>query len=524
VPDYSFLPYAFATNNPGAQGASAQISIVENNFLASARPTDPGFLDEENWRLRQNGNSRNDFGDSNTIVKFDPHWCGGLVGTNVTGGHGFVAAYAHHGRGVILYDGLDWDQNANIAYRHYVGQQLRLPFDPDDLPCSTRLASFVVTTDPGVVQRAVAGGGAISYPISVLAVQPGYTGTVKLSLAVTPAIAGLTAKIEPDTVALGNDARATLTVTLPSALPESWRMAVRGTAADATGTLCLTAKERRTGTLTVSPPAAAAAAPSPTRKNLLIVLDLSGSMNLPLGASTRIATARRVLAGVLARVPDDFNVGLRLYGHRFGPRQRETCTDSELVVPIRPLDRARLAQVVGASRARGETPLVYSVLQAAQDLKAAGGGSLVVVTDGEESCGGDFAAAADALKTSGIGLRLDIVGFTLTGAKARAPLAALAASTGGSYYTAADGAALTRALVAATLTRFPYTVYAATGAPAATGEAGDGGVELPPGDYRIVVRAGDENVVLDKVSIAAGGSAAVSIVRKDSGFTLSGPR
>src|SRR5262249_17950210 len=335
--------------------------------------------------------------------------------------------------------------------------------------------------------------------------------------------AGMTSRIESETVALGNDAKASLTLTLPPKLPDGWRMAVRGTAADATGTLCLSARERRTGTLTVTS-AIDSKAQTASRKNLLLVLDLSGSMNLPLGKSTRIATARQVLKDVLARVPDDFNVGLRLYGHRFGSRQKETCTDSELAVPIRQLDRARIAQTVATSRARGETPLVYSVLQGAKDLAAVGGGSIVLITDGEESCGGDFAAAAAALKAQGIDLRLNIVGFTMSGDKARQPLAGLAGSTGGNYYTAADGAALTRALVAATLTRFPYTVYSAAGAAVGKGEAGDNGIELPAGEYKVVVRAGDEDVALDKISIAPGRDAALAIARKGDGFLLTARR
>jgi hypothetical protein len=254
------------------------------------------------------------------------------------------------------------------------------------------------------------------------------------------------------------------------------------------------------------------------------VLDLSGSMNLALGAGTRIATARQVLRDTLTRVPDDFNVGLRLYGHRFGSRQKETCTDSELVVPIGHLDRAQIARSIAAFRPRGETPLVYSVLQAGKDLQAAGGGSIVLITDGEESCGGDFAAATAALKAAGVDLRLDIVGFTLTDAKATQPLAAMAGATGGSFYTAKDGAALTRALVAATLTRFPYTVYAASGAVAGKGEAGDAGLELPAGDYKVVVRAGDQDLVVEKVSIAPGRDAAMTIVRKGDGFALTGAR
>ena len=518
VPDYGFLPFSFATNNPGAQGASSQMSIVENNLLVSPDPSDPAFLDEESWRLKKNGNRNNDFGDSNTVVKFDPHWCGMLVGTNATGGHGFVATYAHHGRGLIVYDGLDYDQSDNVAYRQYVARQLLLPFDPDGLPCSTRLAPFVVTTDSSLVKRSVAPGQTYSYPLSILAVEPGYKGSVQLSLSAPSGVTGLVSRIEPDTVSLGNDAKAVLTLTMPQRLPETLRVALRGVAADANATLCLAASERRTGRLTVTTELDQGTAPS--RKNLLIVLDLSGSMNLPLGKSTRIATARQVLRDVLTRIPDDFNVGLRLYGHRFGSRQKETCTDSELVVPVRRLDRDLISKTVERLRPRGETPLVYSALQASNDLKSAGGGSVVLITDGEESCGGDFAAATSTLKQAGLDLRLSIVGFTLANQKARQELGALATATGGNYYSADDGRALTRALVAATINRFPYSIISASGATVAQGEAGDKGQELPPGEYKLVVQAGDEALVVDRLSIAPAIDATVRVIRKGDRFAL----
>src|SRR2546430_12716899 len=48
VPDYSFLPYKFATSNPGAHGAPGdRLLFVEENTLGNSRPADPAFLDLE---------------------------------------------------------------------------------------------------------------------------------------------------------------------------------------------------------------------------------------------------------------------------------------------------------------------------------------------------------------------------------------------------------------------------------------------------------------------------------------------
>ena len=260
--------------------------------------------------------------------------------------------------------------------------------------------------------------------------------------------------------------------------------------------------------------------PEQSRKNLLVILDLSGSMNLPLGKSTRIKTAREVLHDVLARIPDDFHVGLRLYGNRFGSRQKETCTDSQLVIPVQGGTRADILKTIDTARPRGETPLVYSVLQAVDDLKRVGGGGVVLITDGEESCGGDFAAAARAIHDSGFDFRLNIVGFTLTGQKAKDDLGSLTSAAGGHYYTAADGPALSRAVVAATISRFPYSVIDASGAVVAEGEAGDPGQEVAPGQYRLIVKAGEESIALDGLSVELGKDVSVRIVHKGDGFAV----
>jgi hypothetical protein len=522
VPDYSFLPYHFATSNPGGRAAASALQILERNFLVSPDSHDPAFFDEPSWRLKKNGNASNDFGDSNTVVQYDDHWCGALFGTNAIGASGFVMAYAHYGRGVILYDGIDRDQYRNLAYQQYVARQLLLPFRPDPLPCTLRVAPFAVTTDVSLVHRELGAGQTVTYPLTVIGARPDFAGTVALSV-VPPQGATIAGHVDPVNVSLGKAAPATLTITAPASLPKPLTFGVRGTSGSATGALCLTIDALRNGHLSVVDdvtPAATPALPEKTRKTLLVILDLSGSMNLPLGKSSRIATARQVLHNVLAKVPDDFNVGLRVYGDRYGSKEKETCTDSHLVQPVQKIDRTRLFKMIDAARPRGETPLVYSVLQAIADLQGAGGGSVVLITDGDESCGGDFAAAAAAIKKSGLDFRLNIVGFTLQGQTAQKALGGLAASTGGAYYGAADGAALSRVLTAATITKFPFSVQDANGKVVAEGVAGDAGVDLPAADYTVAVEAGSQHLTLAHVTVVAGQPLNLRITRTASGFAI----
>jgi hypothetical protein len=254
-------------------------------------------------------------------------------------------------------------------------------------------------------------------------------------------------------------------------------------------------------------------------RNLEIVLDVSGSMKAALGETTRWQTALDTLKEVVAALPDDLNVGLRVYGHRYSSKSAQTCQDTELVVPIAPLDRERIVATATALKPRGETPLVRSILKTVGDLKSAGGGSVILITDGEESCKGDAKAAAREIKASGVNVSLNIVGFTLTGKAVEAELAALAGSTRGRYYSAQDGAQLSRAVKLAALSRLPYEVRDGDGKLVASGQTSELSRELPPGNYRIRVDALDQ-VLEDSLTIVSDQTTTIGLGVEDDRFVL----
>jgi Ca-activated chloride channel family protein len=230
--------------------------------------------------------------------------------------------------------------------------------------------------------------------------------------------------------------------------------------------------------------------------------------------------ALETLQQVVETLPDDFNVGLRIYGHREASTSPRTCTDSQLVVPIRKLDRAGLVNRAKAFKPKGETPLVYSALQAPADLKAVGGGTVILITDGEESCKGDPVKAAAELKASGLDIRLNIVGFTLKNPKVQKDLAGFSQATGGLFYSADSGAALADAVMWAAIEKFPYTVYDAVGKAVLSGEAGGGSDGLPPGDYKVVVKAGSRELVAPRVTVGLAQSVTLTIAMKNGQLVL----
>jgi hypothetical protein len=103
--------------------------------------------------------------------------------------------------------------------------------------------------------------------------------------------------------------------------------------------------------------------------------------------------------------------------------------------------------------------------------------------------------------------------------QAQKSLSELAGSTGGAYYTAADGPALERALNA-TIDTFPFTVVDASGKTVAQGQAGDAGVDVPAGQYALVVEAGSQRLTLPRLALIAGQPVNVRIRRTPTGFVL----
>jgi hypothetical protein len=492
TPDYSFLPYPFASSNPGALGKKGEVYILESNTIASDRSGEPSFLDTDAWVLGLRGNY-NELGDANTIVKYDSRWCGHMFGTNTLNKSGFMEAYAKYGRGLIIYDGFDLDQRETPAYRQLVTRELVQGFNPDNLPCSQPVADFVISTQESMKSQYMAAGRTYTYPLKLFS-NGGYKGRVTLETIPASADPTVTYTLEPATIDLTDFGKATLSVTTTARAPVTTRrFTVRGTdAAGKSNILCLDLTERRSGSILVLSGLQHSRKPT---KNLEIILDASGSMKALLGKKTRWATALDVLADVVAKLPSDFSVGLRAYGHREPSRSPRTCTDSQLVVAVTKLNRDAVLAAAKKLAPRGETPLVYSILQTPTDLRGVGGGTVILITDGEESCGGDLKAAAQKLKASGLDLTLNIVGFTLKSAPAQAQLGSLAESTGGRFYAAQSGEALARAVLLAAVDKLPYRILDASGHEVAKGEAGSGKLhELPAGEYTLVVSAGEEEL------------------------------
>ena len=150
--DYSWLPFPFTTNNPGAQGAHGTLTIVEENTLSSKDPTDPYYIDAAYL-----GSSTDAVGDMNVMVTLDPYWCIDMSGTNVNQVTGPVHTYAKVGvdEGLYIYNGLDVDMmgSGSNSLREIWIQELKQPFNPSGLPCGVTVVG--ITLEPATAENEV---------------------------------------------------------------------------------------------------------------------------------------------------------------------------------------------------------------------------------------------------------------------------------------------------------------------------------------------------------------------------------
>lgn len=175
----------------------------------------------------------------------------------------------------------------------------------------------------------------------------------------------------------------------------------------------------------------------------------------------------------MRELPDRAVVGLRVYGHRTPNTDRAAgCQDSELVVPVAPLDRARMLGAIASYRASGFTPIGLSLQQARNDLPPEGRRTIVLVTDGEDTCGTpEPCQVARDLTASGVAVRIETVGFFLRDNRvAERQLQCIAAATGGGYRRADSADSLAEELSAISsraVREFTSSGQRVEGAPAA---------------------------------------------------------
>ncbi|MEM7586497.1 MAG: VWA domain-containing protein [Acidobacteriota bacterium] len=215
-----------------------------------------------------------------------------------------------------------------------------------------------------------------------------------------------------------------------------------------------------------------------------LILDASGSMLKRQDGQRRIDIAKTTLSDLVREsLPAGTPFALRVFGHR----EADSCR-TDLEIPLSPLSADAAAGRIAAIEARNlaKTPIAASLERVAEDLAGVEGSSVIVlVTDGEETCGGDPAAAVEKLRGQGFDVRVNIVGFAIDDDDLKAQFQYWAEVGGGTYHDAGSASALSDSIRRSL--RAAFQVLDADGRVVASGSVGGPELELPAGDYRVRV-------------------------------------
>ncbi|MEA2063902.1 MAG: VWA domain-containing protein [Gemmatimonadota bacterium] len=161
--------------------------------------------------------------------------------------------------------------------------------------------------------------------------------------------------------------------------------------------------------------------------NVIIVLDCSASMNKIVGPVRKIDIAKKtvktLIQGIIvdSREAGSMKAGMRVFGSKFF-KWKQNCDDTSLEVPLGNIEKTiyLILDRVKKIKAKGQSSLSLSVENLKEDFPDDDEqiNYVVVVSDGDESCGGSpcdavkkMVSASKGVSVSTIGVQTDQAGY-----------------------------------------------------------------------------------------------------------------
>jgi Ca-activated chloride channel family protein len=157
---------------------------------------------------------------------------------------------------------------------------------------------------------------------------------------------------------------------------------------------------------------------SPKTNRILFILDASGSMKGQWQGSSKLDLSKQILIHTIdsiSKINGSVEFALRVFGHQF-PRSANNCKDTKLEVPFGKKNLPQVQKRLDEIKPQGQTPIEYTLIQSITDFPAdsTANNSIVLITDGIETCSGDLCSIASQMEQKGIVLKPFIVGLGLS--------------------------------------------------------------------------------------------------------------
>lgn len=150
--------------------------------------------------------------------------------------------------------------------------------------------------------------------------------------------------------------------------------------------------------------------------NVLIILDASGSMANVLNGETMMDIAKRELNLFIDQLPDNVNIGLRLYGGKNAVNGGK-CSDTKLYHPIASGNKNEIKTTIDGITPGGWTPIAESLKQSTKDFSSYSSKTntnlIYLISDGVETCEGNPESEVENLRNSNIKPIVNVIGFNV---------------------------------------------------------------------------------------------------------------
>jgi len=133
---------------------------------------------------------------------------------------------------------------------------------------------------------------------------------------------------------------------------------------------------------------------------VVMVIDGSGSMRKPMGATTRLEAAKRAAESMIRSLPADVEVGLVDFS---------ACSQVRRDKFYPAAQRGALVGEIDALAPKRGTPLADAIRRAGAVASDSAPSVIVVVSDGGDSCGGDPCAAAASVRASKPNVTINVI-------------------------------------------------------------------------------------------------------------------
>ncbi len=153
--------------------------------------------------------------------------------------------------------------------------------------------------------------------------------------------------------------------------------------------------------------------------NIIVILDCSASMNKIIGPVRKVDIAKKTVETIVEGIAEDnhdmgsMKAGLRIFGAKFF-KWKQNCDDTSLEVGLGEIESTKgpILTIVNGVRAKGQSALSLTMDALNQDFPNDDDQSnfIVVVSDGDESCGGSPCAEVKNLVESNKGISVSTLG------------------------------------------------------------------------------------------------------------------